>query len=170
MKISDADFEETKKLAPLFAKIDTIDAGYVEATSKEISQYQPFLLSLLLGYRLDVTMPEVEEIMKIYFLLWEYFKDQKNIKYYPITKRQFMQAEERNIAFLRYLEGEPSPAATTEVTGLDLENVRSKTLYAGILYRFKHRVVLAEMEERNKGIVLIGVKSLLDCFENIPVD
>ena len=68
---NEKDNSETSELAGLIRKIDTLDAQYVNRICEEIFKHQPFFLTVLLGYRADVSPQELEEIMKIYFLIWE---------------------------------------------------------------------------------------------------
>jgi len=49
----------------------------------------------------------------------------------------------------------------------DLQNLKSKSLLAAIFYRFQNRQVLRKMAFENKGIILIGIKSFIECFETI---
>jgi hypothetical protein len=77
MKITKEDIKETTILAELIRKTNEIDAEYVNSVSDEIFNMQPFFLTVLLGYRFDITEKELEEIMIIYFLIWEYFKIKK---------------------------------------------------------------------------------------------
>lgn len=118
VNFSDTDFEETKELGKLLAKIDSITLTYAKASSQEMSQYQPFLISILLGYQFDLSVPQVDEVLKIYLLMWEYFKDKKNTKKFPITQEQFEQAGRRNRDFLHYLEGETTAKGILEVTAI----------------------------------------------------
>ena len=54
MKISDNDKKESLKVGQLIKMIDHIDKEYVKKESDIISQKQPFLISLKLGYRFDL--------------------------------------------------------------------------------------------------------------------
>jgi hypothetical protein len=53
MIISQEDKNESVKIIQLIKKVDNIDEAYVNSESEIISQKQPFLISLLLGYRFD---------------------------------------------------------------------------------------------------------------------
>jgi hypothetical protein len=70
MNITQQDFNEVSIVAELVNKIDAIDADYVNKISDEIFHMQPFFLTVLLGYRFDTTPIELEEIMRIFFLIW----------------------------------------------------------------------------------------------------
>ena len=100
IKPTQNDFNEIKILAESIKKIDQIDSDYVNSTSDEIFKLQPFFLTVLLGHRLDVTADELEEIMKIYFLVWEYFRLNPNVQTKQVTEAYFDRIQKKNIEML----------------------------------------------------------------------
>ena len=68
MNVSEQYKIETAKIAAIIAKIDNMDTDYFNVITDEINQYQPFLLSILLGYRFDFKAEEVGEFIKIYLI------------------------------------------------------------------------------------------------------
>lgn len=167
MKFSKKDFTETAELSVLLSKIDHIDGEYVSKVSDEIFKKQPFFLSALLGYRFDVSTTELEELMKIYFLIWEYFKPNQNVRNKKVTEALFTKMMKRNIQMLKYSEDEPSEQDKLEVYSADLQNLKSKSLLAAVFFRFYNRPVLIKMEKEKTGTILIGIKSFIECFETI---
>ncbi len=167
MEFTRKDFNETIDLAGLLKKIDNIDAHYVDKVSDEIFKYQPFFLSVLLGYSLDVTPVEMEEIMKIYFLIWEYFRGNKNVLTKKLTQAIYEKIQNRNIQILKNSETIKSKTARKKVYNDDLQNLNSKALLTAILFRFDTQPVLMEMEVQLKGIIMISTKSFIECFESI---
>ena len=165
MKITQNDFNETTELADLLTKIDIMDPEYVSLLSDEIFKQQPFFLTVLLSYRLDVAPDELEEIMKIYFLLWEYFRSNKNVQTKKITEAHFEKVQDRNIEMLKYIQGETDQSDKLDVYSYDLENIKSKSLLTSVLFRYNTRPVLMKMDEESKGIVFIGIKCFIECFE-----
>ena len=167
MKITQNDFNETTELAGLLKRIDNIDAEYINKLSDEIFIRQPFFLTVLLGYRLDVSPEELEEIMKIYFLIWEYFKSNKNVQSKKVTETHFEKVQDRNIKLLKYTEGEPEQTDKLNVYSFDLAYLKSKSLLTAVLYRYNNRPVLVKMNQESKGIIFLGIKSFIECFETI---
>jgi hypothetical protein len=125
------------------------------------------LLSLLLGYHHDLITRELDEIIKVYLIIWEYFKDKRNIKKRQLTEIQFEEAQKINIDFFKYLDAEKSKEDFINTISLDLENIKSKALIAGILFRFNTTPILSNIKGDLKGILLVGIKSLIECFEEI---
>jgi hypothetical protein len=167
MDFKQNDSTEAKDLVKVQIKIDNIDAEYVNLISDEIFQKQPFFLTVLLGYRLDTTAIELEEIMKIYFLIWEYFRTNKKVQTIKVTEDHFETIQDKNIAMLQYADGELDDVEKTKIYSSDLGNLKSKALFTAVLYRYNERTVLLKMEERKRTIILIGIKSFIECFETI---
>ena len=70
IKFSENDKAEIKRISRVFLfDIDNKPQDYFDAAADEISRYQPFLLSLILGDRFDFTPDEVDELIKVYFLI-----------------------------------------------------------------------------------------------------
>ena len=167
MHFKQNDFSEAKDLAKVQIKIDNIDAEYVDLISDEIFQKQPFFLTTLLGYRFDVTPIELEEIMKIYFLIWEYFRTNKKVQTIKVTETYFETILNTNIALLQYIDGELDEDEKTRIYSSHLSNLKSKALFTAVLYRYSERPVLIKMEEEKRAIILLGIKSFIECFETI---
>lgn len=167
IKFTQKDFDETDQLAKLIKKIDHVDLTYANAVSDEIFQRQPFFLSVILGYQFDVSKEELEEIIKISFLVWEYFRSNPNVQKKQVSQAYFEKAQARNIDMLKYSDGEPTERAKMKVYSYDLQKLKSKALWTAILFRCDNRPVLRKMDTETKGIILIGMKSFIDCFETI---
>jgi hypothetical protein len=167
MDFSEKDFEETSKLAATIRRIENIDANYVNLVSDEIVAKQPFFLSVLIGYRMVTSPEELDEILKIYFLIWEYFKDNKGVQANKLTESYFEEVQQRNIEMLKCSIGEPTGKERLEIYAADLQNLQSKALLTAVLYRFNTKPVLLKMIDKKKGIILIGIKSLIECFEHL---
>lgn len=167
MEFTPHDFKEVPEIAKLQSKIDNMDAKYVYEISDEIFQKQPFLLSVLLGYRLDTTPEELEELMKVYFMIWEYFKSHKNVQSKKVTETYFEKIQRRNIQMLKYTEGEPENGDKLKIFSGNLQNLKSKALFAAISFKFNNSPGLSKMDAELKGIIIIGIKSFIECFETI---
>jgi len=165
MKITQNDINETIELSDLMVKIDRMDPEYVTMLSDEIFKQQPFFLTVLIGYRLDVKPAELEEIMKLYFLIWEYFRSNKNVQTKKITEADFEKVQDRNIEMLRHLQCEEYQSDKLNVFLNDLGNMKSKSLLASVHFRYKTIPTLMKMNEESKGIIFIGIKCFIECFE-----
>lgn len=167
MKLTNSDFKETAELANLVRKIDNLNVDYVNSISDEIFQLQPFFLTVLLGYRFDVKPEELDEIMKIYFLIWEYFRNNKNVQTKKVTEADFEKIQSRHVEMLKYIEGEFNQEEIQNIYSYDIEIIKSKSLLTAVLFRYHTRPVLIKMDEESKGIVFIGIKCFIECLEKI---
>jgi hypothetical protein len=165
--ITQEDKKESKKVSQIINKVNDIDEVYINSESDIIYQKQPFLISLLLGYRVDLKEKELEEIMKIIFIIWEYFKSFYKVHKTMISEKLFEQIQQRNIYMLKYFEGENGQNAQYDVVESDLRHLHSKALLTGIFFQFNHKKSLVEMNNEVKGNILIGMKSLIECFDEI---
>ena len=167
MELSESDIRETNEVADLMFKIDNWDADYINSISSEILQYQPYFLSVLAGVRLEVTEEELEEFLKIYFLIWEFFRKDKNVLAKKVTEADFLKVHNKQIEMLRYMEGEPTKKEKGKVVLYDFQKIKSRSLLAAVLLRYSDRPVIANMDEQMKGHVFVLFKSFIECFENL---
>ena len=167
MKITKKDFDETTSLASVVSKIDNLTPEYMNTISDEIFVKQPFFLTVLLGYRFDVSSEELDEIMKIYFIIWEYFRCNKNVQTKKVTEAHFEKVQLRNVKMLSYIEGETEHNNKLNIYAYDLDGLRSKALLTAVLFRYNSRPTLMKMNEETKGIIFIGIKCFIECFETI---
>ena len=167
MELSESDINETNEVADLMFKIDNWDVDYINSISSEILQYQPYFLSVLAGVRLEVTEEELEEFLKIYFLIWEFFRKDKNVLTKKVTEAYFLKVHNKQIEMLRYMEGEPTKKEKGKVVSYDFQKIKSRSLLAAVLLRYSDRPVIAKMDEQMKGHVFVLIKSFIECFENV---
>ena len=166
MIISKNDKKDCAKINKLRKKIDTMNKEYLDSESDIIFKQQPFLLSLILGHRYDLEMAELGAITKIYFLIWEYFKNNKKVKGKKISEKEFEVILIRNINMLKYLE-EEKDTAQLDIISSDLGHLESKSLLTAILLEFKKNPLLKKIEDDNIGKIVLVMKSLIECFENL---
>ena len=167
VRFTQNDVKETKIFAETVRKIDLIDADYVNSISDEIFKHQPFFLSVLLGYQMDVSMDEFEEIMKIHFLVWEFFRSNSNLKTKTVTESGYNKIQKRHLEMLRYSDGESKAEDKLEIFADDLQKLKSKSLWTAVFLRFNERPTLLKMDIQTKAAVMIGLKSFIECFEKI---
>lgn len=86
--------------------------------------------------------------MKIFFLIWEYFRENQNVQTKEISESYFDTFRIRSVLMWAGAEREPSETQVTKIYEGDLEKLKSKTLIAAIFFRTKQRPVLAKMDAR----------------------
>ena len=167
VELTASDFEELAEIVKLSQKVDRADEDYVTSISAEIFQYQPFLLSVIIGYRFDLSAVELEEIMKNYFLVWESVKNNHKVFKTKVTKSKFEKSELKTKQMIFYLNKETNQQDIFEGYFSRWGNLRSKALMTSIIHRYNTRDGLIEMKLETRGITLIGTLSFIECFENL---
>ena len=167
MEITEEDKQESLRISQIITKIDKIEEDYFKVEMDMIFNQQPFLISLIMGYSLDLKPEELEEMMKITFIIREYFKDNEKIKRNKVTEKQFEKINKKNIHFLKSLEGEVGQVNKSKMIASDLSHLNSKALLAGIILRFNSQYALKKISIKIKGILLVGIMSLIESFEEI---
>lgn len=168
MGLTPNDREQHGEIAKLLSLTDNVDDQYLHRATDEIYVYQPFLLSMFLGYKLDTSDAELDEILKIWLLIWEFFKEKRNIRTIKLTEQCFEQAQSKNVAFLRYLHEKGNDEVMEERVSNNKE-LGSKSLFATILVNFHTKPALVRMDMEKKGIILVGIKSLVEALEGITL-
>ena len=88
IKFTEQDFRDSEQLAGIAVKMEEMNPLTLAREADEIYKHQPFLLSLFLGFKDDVTMPQLEELLRIMLLMWYFYRDKNNIKKVKITEKQ----------------------------------------------------------------------------------
>lgn len=102
-----------------------------------------------------------------YVIITQLIKKVEQIEHKKISETQFERIQQRNVYMLKYYEGEKGKNAKMNVVAADLMHLKSKSLFTGILFQFYYKSVLININEENRGIILVGLKSLIECFEEI---
>ena len=159
------DFIENKEVSALVRKVCEIDADYLNTESDVIAKKQPFIISLLLGYQIDLKEDQLDDILRVLLLIWEFFKDKQQYSGKQIQAAQFDKIQDRNAEMLKYMDAAENWEEQTFITRSDLSKLKSKALFSGVMFLLNHLQSLARMNMYEKGIILVGMKSLIECFE-----
>lgn len=167
MQIAEDNPVQRQKVAQAVHFCDNADLKTLEQITDEIYHHQPFLISLFLGYKDEVDPYQHDEILRTLIIIWLYFRENKNVKRKKITAGMFEAMEEKNIRFLKYLEGEPTIQAQALTTLNDLKQLKSLGLFTAVLFKVKEGKALSKLPDDEAAIILVGLKSLIECFEKI---
>ena len=166
MQFTKTDFQQTDQVAEIIKFCDTADLKTLEQIADQIYRYQPFLISIFLGFKDQVDVYQHDEILRILLIIWLFFKDHKNVKHTQITQKQFETRQRKNAAFLNYLGGE-SEQVQKHTTADNLGALKSKALFTAVLFKIKQGPALKTLEPQLPGIILVGMKSLIEAFEEL---
>lgn len=166
MEINRKDLDKAIVVKGLIHKMDIIEIDEVNAISERVVKNQPFIMSMLIGYKYDVKGAQLDDIMKMLFVIYLFFeKYSKSINSRQIDSIQFESILTRNKHFLKYFSEEKTNQGQLELNKQYLSNLRAKSLFTGILVMSKTLVNFKQINADSKGIILIGMKTLIDCLE-----
>ncbi len=133
--------------------------------SERMLKNQPFMMSLLIGYKFDVEEEALNDIMKIIFVIYLYFERLKKTNKKQLNSFEFEICQSKNLQFLNYFSGEENDKNKIKINKKYLSNLRSKSLFTGVLVMATTQNGFKRMNGELRGIVLIGMKTLIDCLE-----
>lgn len=158
--------KEPEAVLRLKERIQRDEPAYIDDMMKEIRGNQPFLLSLCGGIIQDTTTAVANDMAQILLLVWGFFREYSAVWKAQITTRQYERIQNRSIAMLQYGQGEKSrPRA--ELYGQDIKKLRSTALFADIAMDVAGRKKLAVLGQADASTVCLGIKCLIECFEEI---
>lgn len=169
MKLTPRDLEETKLVAALLKKVKQLDLTEVESISARMVEHQPYMMSLLLGYRFDVEKDQLDDVMRMLFLIYLFFERKTEIKKKQIDAEEFRKHQSKNGHYLKYLEGTKGRKAIAKINEEYLAHLRYISLFTGVIDLAQTQVSFQRIDPEVKGIVVLGMKTLIDCLEaNLP--
>ncbi len=164
--LSPRDKADAEKIFRLKEKIRAGGIGYADAESNAIYACQPFLISLAMGIASEVKPPAGDEFIKMVFLIWEYFKEDAPIRRKMITPEQFECIRSRHIAMMLYA-GKEKSRSRKDIYARDTGLVRSQALLSILFNEALDNRILAGMDQTDRSIIMMGMKCLVECFEEI---
>ncbi len=83
-----------------------------------------------------------------------------------MTEAYFEKIQRKNIKMFQYAEGE-SEQSRQKIYDNDLDSVKSKGLLAVVISKFTSLPTLAEMDSETRKIIMIEIKTFIECFETV---
>ncbi|MFQ6003812.1 MAG: hypothetical protein ACE5KJ_08700 [Candidatus Zixiibacteriota bacterium] len=137
----------------------------VPETIDRMTKEQPLILAYLLAVGHDIFNQDERELL--FFLgmvIWQ-IMSQGTTRLPKITEKTIDEVEESNLKMLEYLEGESETGFVESVEGM-LENYNQREVLGYVM-----EALMEEPEEgclireENKGLMMIYLKTVLDCFD-----
>ena len=166
MDIKQRDFNELNIVKKLIKKVENLDLIEASNLSERIVKNQPFIMSLLIGYKFDVKEEELEDIMKMLFVTYLFFEESTEINKKQIDSKIFEERQTLNVKFLKYFSEDQNDENKSETNKHYLSNLRYKSLFTGLLLMSNTQKYFKSMDGELKGIIMVGMKTLIDCLES----
>jgi hypothetical protein len=149
------------------SRIVNHDNDYISRLMEEFVIFQPILVSKIVNFSRDLSPEESEEVISLYLIMWGVFRQYPECRETTITQDHFESVRERNISMFKYLDKEDDAGFFGEIVRTDL-----KKLNHGILMQYTGGClqtwpVLCRMNINDYCALLIGVKSFIECMEEI---
>ncbi len=167
IKLNQSDLEEFRLVEELEREIDNnTDDEYTIRVLEEMRVQQPMFYIGLLSFSLELTKEEFEELMKNFFLIWEYFKLKPNVLTNKFTDDYFFKIQNRNFEVQIYIEDASTRNEKLDIFTQDLQGIRSLSLFLTVLNRLNVRPALEQMSMFKKCLVMVDLKSFIECFDS----
>ena len=139
----------------IFEKMNRLeyDFAWANQITDELMVHQPFLASMMAGYKFDLPPQEMDEVLKLYVAVWEFFKTDPIAKVTAITESQFDRLHTFNVNLMT--KNDSVDGATISV------------LLSVIIQRFGTRPTFKQMNVQKLGALIVGIKSTIECFQEL---
>src|SRR5688572_1484959 len=101
--------------------------GFIKSRMDEIYQKQPFLFSVMVGYKEDRFRKEYDEMIRDYLLIWEHFRTVRNLQ--KITPELYTEVENKTMVLVQNVVREPRGAFVTHALYTDLDTADARALW-----------------------------------------
>ncbi len=165
MKFTQKDDDDLIRLNEIITQVYTADIAYFDLVGDKIFANQPYIIEFCLSYRNDITQEALGEVIKICFVIWEFFDSNLHVKYTKITDDQALVFVKKNHHMLAYLEGELEIGKGADVVESNIVPIRSKALLAFVYAKMNNCQALLRIDIQNRGLLLLDFQSLIECFE-----
>jgi hypothetical protein len=169
MKFSKKDDDDLIRLNEIITQVYTADIAYFDLVVDKIFANQPYVIEFYLSYRNDIIQEALGEVIKICFVIWEFFDSNLHVKYTKITDNQALVFVKKNHHMLAYLEGELANGKGDDVVESNIVSIRSKALLAFVHAKMNNCQALLRIDIHSRGLLLRDFQSLIECFEENEV-
>ena len=166
MQLSEKDHQEIKVVQEILQHIADMNTAEAEEISDRIVAHQPFMMSMLLGFRIDFEPDQLEGIFGMMLIIYLFFERCTDIAAVQITEGDMDIKQQKNIDIMLACDQEQNVLAQDQLSKEQFANLHSRALLAGVLGLLNEDPELAKMENHLRGILLCGMQSLIECLED----
>lgn len=167
MEITEKNKAEAREILAIMERVDRMDAAARNQTGTEIARFQPVILGVFNSRRSELSLDEQAEVLRLCFIIWEYFKIRKPLREVKITPSQYLRYRSNETAFINYLAKE-EPVQGKRAEDLAFSAIHSRVLWTAIIRRSYQSKVLQDIIGRNPaGLYLLDLRALIKCFDEI---
>jgi hypothetical protein len=169
ISISEKEILDTRRLAAIIMNVESEqnDIVFANTVADELYLHQPFVLSMMMGYKMDLLPRELDAVINLYIIAWEFFKNEANVRTLQITRQHYERVEHEKVRMLQKADAAHSHNKRMNLFTDHLNQSSSKALLALVYKEFNENEVIGKMDIQTRGILLIGLTSVIQCYENI---
>lgn len=160
---------EIDLISGLMKRVVNYTEPQIMESSESLLKHQPFLVSMMMGYSVDLSPKAFEEILLIYMTIWEYFRNKPNIKRVSLTEKKFTEISMRNLNQIKRAGSGRQKRFKNQLIGKDLDRMLSQSLFAKIVETLQVKPGFAELDPSVKGILLVGFKGIIEGLDEIAM-
>lgn len=157
----------TEMVEETWEELQSLDFGQIDSLIEEFSTEQPYVLAYLMATGSDIlTEEDRETLVFMGLVIWKVISS--NEKEIPVVIDELLSSKEQaNMAMLDYLAGEP------ESEFMNTVDLIMNRYSQGEFLRFIIHRIAGEKEsapspvQDNVGIVVIYLKTIIDCFDEV---
>ena len=171
MDILQRDMDEAEFVGDLIHLVNMMEQKEIKDVIDRMTKNQPFILSILLSYEPHFKKANLDEMMKMFLVIYLFFEEKTDIGKKPIDEAAYKACKEKNRQFVKYFAGEQGFENQLQTSRLYLSNLRFKSLFAGMIkmsnvqYDLEELELTEEPDSKFPWISIIATKALIDCLE-----
>lgn len=167
MEFTQDDYREAEDTHRMLTNLDRLESEETEELIDDVYSKQPFLVSLILGYKTAFREERSVEITKLILLVYQYFELKNLIGEEQITPELFERKQQKNISLAEYAGSDADENEKVEKVTADILGLKSIVLLACVWVAFDAKKPLMYMSMDDQEPVLMALKSLIECFEEL---
>jgi hypothetical protein len=146
-------------------EMNTLSAAKISSLINKLTKEQPIVLAYLLAVGDDIfNQDERELLLYLGVVVWK-MMSQGDRPLPKVTEEQLDEIEEKNIKMLEYLEGEPDTDFIETVAMIVNDYKQQEVLKYVVEALMEETEEDALITDENKGIMMIYLKTVIDCFD-----
>lgn len=148
-------------------RVVTGDKEFISELMSETVRLQRYLVMVLMQLTENMESKAAEEVMSLYLVVWGTYRQVPACRGREITPSQFRRLQKHNISMLRYLDGEEDDEQFSDIVNHDRQGETGQCVMRYVAASMQEWPALAALDENAYGAVLIIIKTMVACFEEL---
>ncbi len=159
--------QDIKTIHRIAERINNYDTDYISRLMSEAAGKQAYFAASVMQLTGDLEPEASEDMLSLYLAVWGLFLQYPGCCETEVTQQQFERVQQRNISMFNYLEEEDDIKLFGQVVHDDHKRLKNEAIMQYVSHCFQTLPSLIQMEMNDYCVQLIGIKSFIECFEEI---